>query len=80
MSGIEDMINKSVWIKTSHIQPHEYVLKQTHPDLFSTMSELLSKNGYKTRFGQKEYLYINIEGYKYWLVDDVLNREKMSNP
>ncbi|MEA3306739.1 MAG: hypothetical protein U9Q34_03040, partial [Elusimicrobiota bacterium] len=45
--------------------------------LFDEFKEFINKEGYSKKFYKKEYKYIDIKGYKYWIIEDVLNREEI---
>ena len=73
---LKNLINKAIWKKTTYIKPHEYILEQERPILFSLIKKMIDELGYDKMFLKKEYRYLNFEGYKYWIVENVLNRQE----
>jgi hypothetical protein len=65
------------WHQTNYIQPHEYVLQHEQPELFAHASGLLAADSYGAMFRGYPYRYIDRNGWKYWIIDDVLNRERL---
>lgn len=85
MNKIEDFINRSKWTfaKTMPKIPHYYVVRDnlTTEDkkIFDDFQEIILKRGYTAKFYSKEYTYINIANYKYWIIENILNREKIKD-
>jgi len=49
--------------------PHEYTLKEwdkTKIDTFNAFVLHIRQNGYKQSFMGNEYVYFDVDGYKYW--------------
>jgi hypothetical protein len=61
--------------------PHYYIVKDdlSNDDkkLFDEFDEYIKMNGYSKKFYSKKYIYLNIDDYKYWVIDNILNREKI---
>ena len=80
MKNIEDFINKQTWTfaKTMPEIPHYYIIRDTLPDddrkRFDTFAEYIKENGYPDTFDSKEYTYLKLSNYKYWVIDNILNR------
>lgn len=74
--NILDRIELANWKKTTYIKPHEYIIREKHPDLFKLLSEEIKKNGYDKLFYSKIYKYLDIGEYVYWCLGNVLNRQK----
>jgi len=80
---IEDFADKYSWTfaKTMKNIPHEYIvqdgLSNDDKELFAQFKIYIDKNGYTKKFYSKEYKYIDICGYKYWIIENILNREKI---
>lgn len=59
--------------------PHEYVLQRNYPEYFAQMQAKIAKEGTDepfTLFGNtKVYRYIYTESHRYWVDEDVLNRD-----
>ena len=67
------------WHQTNYIQPHEYVLEHEQPELFAHAEVLLEIDSYGALFRGYPYRYVDRDGWKYWIIDDVLNRERLPN-
>lgn len=63
------------WTKTTYIKPHEYVLRSDYPQLVEAIVTRIKEEGYIKKFFSKRYRYVNIDGYKYWYIPPVLNRQ-----
>ena len=70
-----DRINEAIWTRTTYIQPHEYVVYERHPKLCALISGLINEEGYIKEFQGSAYQYIDLDGYKYWYISPILNRE-----
>jgi hypothetical protein len=69
-----------VFAKSMPEIPHEYVAVENYPkkaEVIAKFIDLIEKNGYTETFNGKEYKYLEINGYKYWVVEDIINREKL---
>jgi hypothetical protein len=62
--------------------PHYYIVRDTLSDddkeTFDSLSEYIKQNGYTDSCSSRAYNYLNVAGYKYWMIDNILNREKYS--
>ena len=70
-----DRINEAIWTRISYIQPHEYIVYDRCPELCALISGLINAEGYTKRFQGSDYQYIDLDGYKYWYISPILNRE-----
>ena len=83
MENIKDFINRQKWTfaKTMAETPHKYVVRESLSEddqkLFDEFEGLIKKEGYVEEFFSKEYTYYRIGDYKYWVVDNVLNRAEV---
>lgn len=63
------------------VEPHEYLVKEEHPDLFRLLRTRIVQGGdgyWATYLGYTNW-YMHLDGYKYWATFvGVLNREKLS--
>jgi hypothetical protein len=73
------LINRVAWQKTDYIQAHEYIIQKDHPELFAVLAEALEhdKEVYSEIFKGCTYQYLVIGNYKYWRIDDVVNRVRV---
>jgi O-acetyl-ADP-ribose deacetylase (regulator of RNase III) len=58
--------------------PHDYVvrdyLSEDYKKVFDEFEVLIKKDGYVEEFFSQKYTYYRIGNYKYWVVENVLNR------
>lgn len=54
--------------KTMPTMPHEYTVRKTWDDdsKFVDVVLFIRENGIKEKFWNKEYIYLTLNGYKYW--------------
>lgn len=68
--------------KTMPEIPHFYIVRDKLSDedknTFDDFVAYISTNGYSRMFGAKNYKYINIENFKYWVDENILNREELN--
>ena len=68
--------------KTMPEIPHEYIVTDSYPEKLSEIKNLIAEienNGYTKSFYGKEYKYLNIDDYKYWVIENIINREKLKD-
>ncbi len=66
--------------KTMPEIPHEYIVTDDYPEKaeeINNLIEQINKKGYTKAFYGKEYKYLEIDGYKYWVIENIINREKL---
>jgi len=72
--------NKWIFAETMPEIPHYYIVKDdlSNDDkkLFDELKINIDKNGYTKEYRSEEYRYVDIYDYKYWVIDNILNREK----
>lgn len=77
------MRNKWTFAKTMPEIPHYYVVRDNLSDkdkkIFDEFSEFIKKRGHTAKFYSKEYTCLNINNYKYWVIENILNREKIKD-
>ncbi|HLC43531.1 MAG TPA: hypothetical protein VJK08_00140 [Patescibacteria group bacterium] len=81
---IKDYIASVKWqfAKTMSAIPHEYTVAEWNPgkkDLFETFILCIRENGYKNVFYGKEYMYFDVDGYKYWTMGNPLEETTLIN-
>lgn len=60
--------------------PHEYIVIENYPEKTEETNKFIAeinKNGYIKNFYSKEYKYLEIDGYKYWVIENIINRAKL---
>lgn len=71
---------KWTYAKTMPGIPHEYIVTDHYPeksDEIEKFIEQIQQNGYAKAFYGKEYKYLEIDGYKYWVIENIINRAKI---
>jgi hypothetical protein len=76
---------KWIFAKTfAETAPHEYILEEQYPEFFSHMAELISEHGVDQPFtidGKiHSYRYFYAGGYRYWIIENILNRCPQDQP
>ncbi|MDP2638419.1 MAG: hypothetical protein Q8P26_05145 [Candidatus Levybacteria bacterium] len=70
--------NKWVFAKSMSEIPHYYIvrdnLSEDDKKIFDEFDAFIKKNGYTAEFYSKQYTYFNIGNYKYWVMENILNR------
>ena len=83
IKDIEKFIVRSKWVfaKTMAEIPHYYIvrdnLSEDDKKLFDEFDEFIKKNGYAKKFYSKQYTYYVIGNYKYWIIENILNRAEL---
>lgn len=62
--------------------PHEYVVRGepeagVPPEWHDWFAEQVQELGYEGRFGGRTYVYLEHGGWKFWVIDPVINRERL---
>ena len=82
-SRILDFIDRHQWTfaKTMPKIPHWYIvrdhLSEDDKKTFDEFDAFIQKNGYTKKFYSKDFTYFEIGEYKYWLDENILNRDKL---
>tara|TARA_B100000768_G_C11252675_1_gene364838 strand:+ start:79 stop:357 length:279 start_codon:yes stop_codon:yes gene_type:complete len=73
--------------KTMANIPHSWICRKDYNDVkFLKAMSFINDNGYSEKFYNKEYIYYNINEYKYWVMTDengfddptaIINRAKI---
>lgn len=85
MNNFDDFLNKQNWIfaKTMSEIPHYYIVRDSlslkDANIFDNLKNEIKEKGYIEEFQGKNYQYLNIGEYKYWVMDNILNRTKIEN-
>jgi hypothetical protein len=74
---LHERLRLAPWHGTTHIQPHSYIVEREDPALYAEMQALIVEHGYDAEFRGFIYCYVHLDGYKYWIVPPVLNREPL---
>lgn len=74
------LVEKNEWLfaKTMSEIPHHYIvrdnLSENDKKIFDVFDKFIKKNGYTAKFYSKQYTYFDIGDYKYWVIENILNR------
>lgn len=79
---IKNLINSVNWqfAKSMPKIPHEYIVTDHYPaktDEIKKFIKEIENHGYSKSFYGKEYKYLEINGYKYWVIENIINRAKI---
>lgn len=81
----ENFIDKIDWTfaETMAKIPHYYIVRdnliQEDKKMFDKLASLIEQKGTIEIFQSKPYKYLLLGRYKYWVIDNVINRVSMSN-
>lgn len=80
--AIKNFVDTVVWTfaKTMPEIPHEYIVIDDYPEKSESIKEFIQEienDGYVNSFFDKEYKYLEIDGYKYWVIENIINRAKI---
>lgn len=67
--------------KTMPEIPHEYIVADHYPsetEQIKKLIEEIQRNGYTKLFYGKKYKYLEIDGNRYWVIGNIINREKIN--
>jgi hypothetical protein len=82
MTTVREFIAKSRWTfaKTMSSIPHEYTLRERcEKEEFEAMVLYVRKHGYPAKFGSRTYIYLDVDGFKYWTMGDPLDQTWVLN-
>ena len=77
---VEKFVDELLWtfVKTMPQIPHYYVVKDSlsHENkiTFTAFDDYIKRKKYVEIFDSKSYTYLNIGLYKYWIIDNILNK------
>ncbi len=84
--NINTFVNTVVWTFAStyaKTAPHEYIVREKLSDadkaLFDEFATLIDREGYEQKFYDTTYKYYNIGDKKYWVIENILNRDDIKN-
>ena len=81
---VEDFVDKLLWTfaKTMSEIPHYYVVRDSlsidEKKTFDSFGKYIKRKGYSELFYSKSYDYLDIGDYKYWIMENILNRTKLN--
>lgn len=73
---------KWIWSKTyAEYAPHWYILKHQYPGLFWRLSRVIFSDGTDREFRNtgRVYRYLEINGWQFWQIGNVINRARASD-
>jgi hypothetical protein len=82
LSVIIDFINSQQWTfaKTMPQWPHYYIVRNAHNEKdFVGFVEYIRANGKPEPFLDKTYIYLEIDGWKYWTMGDTIEETTIIN-
>jgi len=77
---LENFVNSKNWVfaKTMPEIPHYYIVRDNLSEneklLFDEFDDFIKLNGYTKEFYSRQYTYFNLGSYKYWVIENILNR------
>ncbi|VVB65843.1 Uncharacterised protein [Candidatus Gugararchaeum adminiculabundum] len=80
---LREKIRRAHWKETTcggKIPLHSYITIYKHKEdaeLVKELVDLIEKHGYDGYFYKAKFRYLNLDDYKYWHYEDLVNREKI---
>lgn len=84
LKQIQKLIDSLNWQFTKSMPeiPHEYIVTDHYPEKADEINKFIKdieNHGYSKSFYDKEYKYLEINGYKYWVIENIINRAKIES-
>ena len=88
LEKIRAFIKRNVWVEAktyAKTYPHEYVVCYGLPNCEQERKSMvhfakyIRREGYTAKFWSKTFHSINIDGYKYWTMDDDVEKTDLVN-
>jgi len=82
---IKNFINKVKWTNAKTYEksaPHEYIVRAEIPQYeneFVNFTLFIRENGYKEKFYSKEFVYYDVDNFKYWTYGDPIETTTILN-
>lgn len=83
MAAIKPFIDSCTWTfaKTMARIPHEYIVREkVKAEDFDRLAEFIKNNSVPEKFFKKTYYYSYIGSYKYWVIENIINRAFVGKP
>jgi hypothetical protein len=77
---LELRLKHAPWRLTSWLQPHEYLAGSEDPEsnwILEAMQQQLTEQGYWDQYDGFRNQYLEIDGFRYWVIGKTLNRERL---
>ncbi len=75
-----EAIKAAPWRASDLVEPHEYIVDKWDPELYHALASLIHLDGYRGKFYNEEYRYLDLGEYRYWRIDIILNRASNAQP
>jgi hypothetical protein len=85
--GLRQFIAEAGWTFAASMPeiPHEYTVrgrvvsgKQPPPvEWHDWFAEQIAEHGYQAKFAGRTFTYLEVDGWKYWSIRPIINRERM---
>ena len=77
MERVKNLLEEAKWIfaKTMPENPHHYCLRKNfeQDDDFVFLVNYIRENGVKEKWGTATYIYLYLDGYRYWTMGAPIN-------
>lgn len=77
-----EFVAKTTWTFARSMPgiPHEYTLRERCvKEEFEKVVMYIRKHGYPAKFGKRTFTYLDVNGYKYWTMGDLLDQTWVLN-
>jgi hypothetical protein len=65
------------YAKTYPKHPHEYFMREKHPELYDVLAELITRFGVERLFYLTPFRYYDLDGWTYWRYQILVNRARI---
>jgi hypothetical protein len=78
---IREVIAKLKWKHSvNRWYPHSYILQKWHPEEFAFLAQAIAQSPYYDFWKNVRYANLYLDGMKYWVMQDVINRKPAEPP
>lgn len=78
---LNNIVNKHNWTFAKSMPgiPHYYIVTDWFPgdEDIGYLKNAINEFGYTRKFYSKEYKYLDIGEYKYWVIENIINRARI---
>lgn len=78
---IKDFIEKNTWTwaKSYRNIPHQWIIRPNVKEKFDDFIQVIREKGVKAKFFKREYTYFEFEGYFYWVMNSLTEKDFIIN-
>ena len=73
-TALKKLISDSPWRTSHNPEYHQYIVDEQNILLFDKIKAMVYSEGYTAFFMDEPYKYVDIDNFRYWICDNILNR------